>query len=80
MILGGCSQKKDSEEGSKPLKHFSLSEGDFIINVAKSKLVWKGKQLSTKEHYGTLDILDGNFNVDKNGFVNGKVKNRYENH
>jgi len=74
LILGGCSQKKDSEEVSKPLKHFPLSEGDFIINVAESKLVWTGKQLSTKEHYGTLNILDGNFKVDKNGLINGKVK------
>ena len=45
----------------------------YVINSVDSKIMWKGKELSTKEHFGTMDISNGNISINKNGDINGII-------
>ena len=56
FIFNGCGQKKDNKAVSRPVKHFPLSTGDYTVNTGESKLFWTGKEVSTKKHYGTINI------------------------
>ena len=43
------------------------------VNVDKSFVKWTGKEITTKIHFGKLNISSGNITVDDNG-VSGEVK------
>ena len=63
FIFYSCGQKKDNKAVSKPMKHFPLSTGDYTVNVLESKLIWTGKEVSTKKHYGTINIKNGRISI-----------------
>ena len=43
------------------------------VNVDKSFVKWTGKEITTKIHFGKLNISSGSINLDDNG-VSGEVK------
>ncbi|MGY8782430.1 MAG: YceI family protein [Fidelibacterota bacterium] len=50
-----------------------FDKDSYVINSVDSKIMWKGKELSTKEHFGTMDISNGNISINKNGDINGII-------
>tara|TARA_B110000046_G_C12930687_1_gene371282 strand:- start:553 stop:1155 length:603 start_codon:yes stop_codon:yes gene_type:complete len=50
-----------------------FDKDSYVINSVDSKIMWKGKELSTKEHFGTMDISNGNISINKNGDINGLI-------
>ena len=74
FIFYSCGQKKDNKAVSKPVKHFPLSTGDYTVNVLESKLIWTGKEVSTKKHYGTINIKNGRISINNDGMINGDIE------
>tara|TARA_A100001037_G_scaffold303431_1_gene337428 strand:+ start:931 stop:1572 length:642 start_codon:yes stop_codon:yes gene_type:complete len=74
FIINGCGQKKDNKAAPESVKHFPLSTGDYIVNVVESKLIWTGKEVSTKEHYGTINIKSGRIAINDNGMISGDIE------
>ena len=56
IIFNGCAQKKDNSSGSSNQESLSLNKGDYAVEISTSKLIWTGKEVSTKQHNGTLNI------------------------
>ena len=73
FILNSCGQKKDNKAVHETVKYIPLSSGDYTVNVVESKLIWTGKELSTKEHFGTIKIKSGKILIDENGMINGNI-------
>ena len=50
----------------------NTSQGDNVYNLLtdQSSITWKGRELSTKVHYGTLNFVSGEFEV-----VDGLISN-----
>ena len=74
FIVNGCGQKKDNSSASSKLEYLSLSRDNYTVNVSESKLIWTGKQLSTKQHTGTLNIKKVEIIISDNGAINGDIK------
>ena len=66
FIINGCGQKKDNSSASTKQEYPSLSRGDYAVNVSESKLIWTGKQVSTKQHNGTINIKKGKIIISDN--------------
>ena len=52
---------------------FQSFSNERTVNVDKSFIKWTGKEITTKIHFGKLNISSGNIAVDDNG-VSGEVK------
>ena len=74
ILINGCGQKKENSSNSSLQKSISLSEGNYDINFSESKLVWTGKQMSTKEHTGTINIKNGKIIINDSGSINGNIE------
>jgi polyisoprenoid-binding protein YceI len=74
LIIIGCGKKNDSNPMLKQVGTVSINHGEYKVNNYESKLIWKGKQLSTKEHDGTLEISSGSVNIDKSGNIYGDIE------
>jgi len=74
ILINGCGQKKENSSNSSLQKSISLSEGNYDINFSESKLVWIGKQMSTKEHTGTINIKNGKIIINDSGSINGNIE------
>ena len=73
VLITGCGQKKKNSSESSQQKNISLSKGNYTVNVSESKLVWTGKQMSTKEHTGTINIKNGKIIINDNGSISGDI-------
>ena len=66
------SKKKISTSLPKPT--LSLSSGDYVMDNDNSSIKWTGRELSTKSHYGSLQMKNGSLTVNTDGTVNGIIK------
>ena len=66
------SKKKINTSLSKPT--LSLSSGDYVMDNDNSSIKWTGRELSTKSHYGSLQMKNGSLTVNTDGTVNGIIK------
>lgn len=74
LLLNSCGKKTESSPINKNIGQKVINEGKYQIDDINSKLVWKGKQLSSKEHDGTLNLSEGNVTIDKSGNISGQIK------
>lgn len=74
IVLISCAKKSDSKPIVKNVETNRIKKGDYKVDSFESKLVWKGRQLSSKEHDGTLDISSGSIEIDKSGRIFGDIK------
>jgi len=74
IVLSSCAKKSDSKPIVKNIEMNTIKKGGYKVNSFESKLVWKGRQLSSKEHDGTLDISSGSIEIDKSGRIFGDIK------
>lgn len=74
FAISSCGKKNESKQVLKQTEVISLTKGNYIVNKLDSKLVWKGKEVSTKEHDGTLNIRTGSVLVDNAGNINGNIE------
>ena len=74
IILNGCGQKKDNSSDSKTQESLSLNEGDYVVEISTSKLTWTGKEVSTKQHNGTLNIKKGQIIISDKGLISGDIE------
>jgi hypothetical protein len=56
-ILVGCSKESTSKKTAK--NNITLESGNYNVKPLTSTIDWVGKELSTKTHTGTLEILEG---------------------
>ena len=66
------SKKKINTTLPKPT--LSLSSGDYVMDNDNSSIKWTGRELSTKSHYGSLQMKNGSLTVNTDGTVNGIIK------
>ena len=66
------SKKKIDTSLQKPT--LSLSSGDYVMDNDNSSIKWTGRELSTKSHYGSLQMKNGSLTVNTDGTVNGIIK------
>lgn len=73
IINISCNKVKENTSENIIKDINQIREGSYFVNSIDSEVMWKGKQLSTKEHFGTIDILNGNISINKEGIVKGSV-------
>ena len=59
---------------SLPKPTLSLSSGDYVMDNDNSSIKWTGRELSTKSHYGSLQMKNGSLTVNTDGTINGIIK------
>ena len=77
LILFIVSCEKSSKKKintSLPKPTLSLSSGDYEMDNDNSSIKWTGRELSTKSHYGSLQMKNGSLTVNTDGTVNGIIK------
>ena len=77
LILFIVSCEKSSKkkiDTSLPKPTLSLSSGDYIMDNDNSSIKWTGRELSTKSHYGSLQMKNGSLTVNTDGTINGIIK------
>ena len=77
IVFSSCSKaKKESSETNVSIKSPPgplIKEGEYIINTDSSIVKWTGREITTKIHYGTLNLKKGIINVNDRGTFSGKV-------
>ena len=77
LILFIVSCEKSSKkkiDTSLPKQTLSLSSGDYVMDNDNSSIKWTGRELSTKSHYGSLQMKNGSLTVNTDGTINGIIK------
>ena len=74
IIFNGCVQKKDNPSGLSNQESLSLNKGDYAVEISASKLIWTGKEVSTKQHNGTLNIKRGQIIISDKGLISGDIE------
>ena len=77
LILFIVSCEKSSKKKintSLPKPTLSLSSGDYVMDNDNSSIKWTGRELSTKSHYGSLQMKNGSLTINTDGTVNGIIK------
>ena len=77
LILFIVSCEKSSKkkiDTSLPKPTLSLSSGDYVMDNDNSSIKWTGRELSTKSHYGSLQMKNGSLTVNTDGTINGIIK------
>ena len=74
FIVNGCVQKKDNSSVLQNQELSPLKKGDYAVEVSSSKLIWTGKELSTKQHKGTLNIKKGQIIISDKGLISGDIE------
>ena len=77
LILFIVSCEKSSKkkiDTSLPKPTLSLSSGDYVMDNDNSSIKWTGRELSTKSHYGSLQMKNGSLTVNTDGTVSGIIK------
>ena len=77
LILFIVSCEKSSKkkiDTSLPKPTLSLSSGDYAMDNDNSSIKWTGRELSTKSHYGSLQMKNGSLTVNTDGTVKGVIK------
>ena len=76
ILLTGCAKNKESATDNqqiKTTKTSKINKGDYIVNKDLSTIKWTGKEITTKSHYGILDLKEGSIYVNNDGIISGKV-------
>ena len=76
ILLTGCANNKESATDNqqiKTTKTSKINKGDYIVNKDLSTIKWTGKEITTKSHYGILDLKEGSIYVNNDGIISGKV-------
>ncbi|MBI89866.1 MAG: lipid-binding protein [Candidatus Marinimicrobia bacterium] len=74
FVISSCGQKKEKSSSLSKEDVPSIAQGQYDVNLTESKLEWIGKQLSAKEHRGTLNIKKGQISIDDSGVINGGIE------
>ena len=74
ITFNGCGQKKNNSSDSKNQESLSLNKGDYAVEISASKLIWTGKEVSTKQHNGTLNIKRGQIIISDKGLISGDIE------
>ena len=76
ILLTGCANNKESATDNQQIKTTKISninKGDYIVNKDLSTIKWTGKEITTKSHYGILDLKEGSIYVNNDGIISGNV-------
>ena len=75
LFIVSCDKSsKKKIDTSLPKPTLSLSSGDYVMDKNNSSIKWTGRELSTKSHYGSLQMKNGSLTVNTDGTVNGIIK------
>ena len=75
LFIVSCEKSsKKKINTSLPKPTLSLSSGDYVMDNDNSSIKWTGRELSTKSHYGSLQMKNGSLTVNTDGTVNGIIK------
>ena len=75
LFIVSCEKSsKKKINTSLPKPTLSLSSGDYVMDNDNSSIKWTGRELSTKSHYGSLQMMNGSLTVNTDGTINGIIK------
>ena len=76
ILITQCTNKKESIRDAQQVrttKRTNINKGDYSVNKDLSTIKWTGKEITTKSHYGTLDLKEGSVYVNNDGIISGNV-------
>ena len=74
LIVSCEKSSKKKINTSLPKPTLSLSSGNYTMDNDNSSIKWTGRELSTKSHYGSLQMKNGSLTVNTDGTVKGIIK------
>ena len=72
FFFSACEKKKVAIAENKSKVTFP-AVGNYTISTSSSELSWIGKEITTKIHTGTIDIQNGNLEIDSDSLITGQV-------
>ena len=75
LFIVSCEKSpKKNIQTTLPKPTLTLNSGDYTMDNDNSSIKWTGRELSTKSHYGSLQMKDGSITINTDGTVNGIIK------
>ena len=75
LFIGSCEKSSRKKiDTSLPKPTLSLRSGNYVMDNDNSSIKWTGRELSTKSHYGSLQMKNGSLTVNTDGTINGIIK------
>ena len=75
LFIVSCEKSpKKNIQTTLPKPTLTLNSGDYTMDNDNSSIKWTGRELSTKSHYGSLQMKDGSISINTDGTVNGIIK------
>ena len=75
LFIVSCEKSpKKNIQTTLPKPTLTLKSGDYTMDNDNSSIKWTGRELSTKSHYGSLQMKDGSITINTDGTVNGIIK------
>ena len=74
IVFITCGKNKESNIEDNKTMVLYPETGVYSVLKESSELVWLGKELSTKTHIGTINLLNGIVEVKENKQINGEIR------
>lgn len=69
-VLLSCNNQ--NQQNSEQASTINAEDGQYNIETSQSSIKWTGRELSTSSHYGTINLLSGQFEVSNGQILNGE--------
>ena len=69
-VLLSCNNQ--NQQNSEQASTINAEDGQYNIETSQSLIKWTGRELSTSSHYGTINLLSGQFEVSNGQILNGE--------
>mgnify|MGYP001162273255 CR=1 FL=1 len=74
LLISGCgNSSKDNSIKKLAKSSVKIEAGSYKMDIENSLIKWTGREVSTKSHYGTLRMKQGDMNINGNGSINGRI-------
>ena len=69
-LLLSCNNQ--NQQNTEQVSTVNAEDSQYTIETSQSSITWTGRELSTSYHYGTINLLSGQFEVSDGIILNGE--------
>ncbi|MEK9756473.1 MAG: YceI family protein, partial [Bacteroidota bacterium] len=69
-LLLSCNNQ--NQQNTEQVSTVYAEDSQYTIETSQSSITWTGRELSTSYHYGTINLLSGQFEVSNGIILNGE--------
>lgn len=69
-LLLSCNNQ--NQQNTEQVSTVNAEDSQYTIETSQSSITWTGRELSTSYHYGTINLLSGQFEVSNGIILNGE--------